>query len=736
MDFPEEITMRSAAVRADARSHGFDEALTRVRAGAAPEQAAQTLLGQLNTAEKLGLLDGDAPFWPAMFDIVRNGYNARPLVAGAVPRLGIPGIRWVDGPRGCAIPGSTCFPVTMARGATWDTELEERVGEAIGREIRAQGGNYSGCVVVNLLRHPGWGRAQETYGEDPVLLGAMGVAMTRGAQRQVMAAVKHYACNSIENARFTLDVQVDEATLHEVYLPHFREVVESGVAGISTAYNRVNGVYCGEHPELLDSIPRGEWGFRGIVSSDFVLGLRDPVGSLQAGLDVEMPVRQQRARALPAALTDGRLSMTEVDRSTLRILATQLRHLAALDPAEPPRSVVASAAHRALSREVAQRSMVLLRNAVVGEGPVLPLEAGRIRRVAVLGRLADQPNIGDHGSSDVHPPQVSTALDGLRAALPQAQLVYDSGGNLERATAIASDADACVVVVGYTGDDEGERFVPEAEQFRLFPPPANLPGMPQLLHWLARRVAQTGGDRRDLGLRPEDRRLLAAAAAANPRTIAVVVAGSAVLIDRKLREQLGALLLAWYPGMEGGHALADVLLGIVEPGGRLPFVIPEDADQLPYFDPDARAIAYDRWWGYRLLDRAGHTPAYAFGYGLGYTRFAFDSLVVTATDKGLQAELGVTNTGARDGSAVVQVYGGPADPDGGRPRRQLLGFARVELAAGATCRVRVNTSLRPLSRRIGTGHWSLPAGRYLIEAAQHAGDLQALAVELELGAGV
>src|SRR5690348_15080838 len=196
----------------------------------------------------------------------------------------------------------------MGRGATFDRDLERRVGEVMGIEARAQGCNLSGAVCINLLRHPAWGRAQETYGEEPALLGEMGAALARGAQRHVMACVKHYACNSMENARFTVDVRVDERALHEVYLPHFRAVVDAGVTAVMSAYNSVNGEWCGQNRTLLTEILRDEWGFAGFVMSDFIWGLRDPVGSLAAGLDVEMPFAQQRAAALPAALAAGTAS--------------------------------------------------------------------------------------------------------------------------------------------------------------------------------------------------------------------------------------------------------------------------------------------------------------------------------------------------------------------------------------------------------------------------------------------
>ena len=395
-------------VRAEPDVTSFAQGVAAVRAGGDPDAVARSLLEQMTEAERLGLLDGDEPFWPGMPDMMAKGYNLEPIVAGAVPRLGVPGIRFSDGPRGAVIGQSTAFPVPMARGATWDPDLEERVGEAIGAEIRAQGGNFFGGVCVNLLRHPAWGRAQETYGEEPLLLALMGTALARGAQRHVMACVKHYAGNSMENARFRVDVEIDLSTLHEVYLPHFRAVVEAGVASVMSAYNSVNGEWCGQNRALLTEILREEWGFDGFVMSDFIWGVRDPVGSLAAGLDIEMPFAQQRARTLAEALGAGAASWDDVDRAGRRILQTQLSSAAAVSDVPPTRDIVASAEHRALALEVAARSMVLLRNEAVDGRLVLPLAAEQLSRLAVLGRLADVPNTGDHGSSDVRAPSVVT----------------------------------------------------------------------------------------------------------------------------------------------------------------------------------------------------------------------------------------------------------------------------------------------------------------------------------------
>ncbi len=319
---------------------------------------------------------------------------------------------------------ATCFPVTMARGATWDPELEERVGDAIGRELRAVGADLYGGVCVNLLRHPAWGRAQETYGEDPFHVGEMGAALTRGIQRHAMACVKHFACNSMENARFVVDITVDEASLHDVYLPHFKRIVDEGVAAVMSAYNRVNGAWCGENEELLTGVLRLEWGFKGFVISDWILGLRDAARSLRAGLDVEMPYRMIRAGGLRRALDEGAVSWDEVDRAAERVVATRLRFEAILDSPSPGREILANPDHRALAREVSARSVVLLRNEPVDGQPILPLALPRGATLALFGRLASEVNLGDGGSSDVWAPEVATVADGLRAALPDIAVVH------------------------------------------------------------------------------------------------------------------------------------------------------------------------------------------------------------------------------------------------------------------------------------------------------------------------
>jgi beta-glucosidase-like glycosyl hydrolase len=702
----------------------FADALDRVRAGADPGKEAGALLAELTPEEKLWLLDGDDDFWPGLTEM-SAAYNLRPIVMGAVDRLGIPGLRFSDGPRGVVMGRSTAFPVSMARGATWDLALEEQVGLAIGREMRAQGANFFGGVCINLPRHPAWGRIQETYGEDPLLLGEFGAALVRGVHRNAMAVAKHYALNSMENARFKVDVQADDATLHEVFLAHFRRVVEEGVDGIMTAYNSVNGEWAGQNEALMEGVLRGRWGFEGVTVSDFIWGLRDPAKSLRHGLDVEEPFRQQRAEKLPALLESGVVSWDDVDRAARRILRTQLAFYASDLEDEPTADVVFSADHRNLAREVSRASIVLLKN-----DSVLPLNPAELKTIAVVGRLADVPNTGDHGSSDVRSPEVITALRGLSAALPGVRVKRATNDEPQAAAEAARDADLAVVVVGYTAEDEGEYVGADATAdpalLALYPP-APESADPSMANGVM--VGAMGGDRASLRLLPSDVAVIQAVAQANPRTIVVIVTAGAVITE-EWRSSVPAVLIGWYGGVEGGHALADVLLGKVDASGRLPYSIPADESHLPFFDREATSIVYDKWFGQRLLDRDGVEAAFPLGFGLSYTSFDISELSVSAvSNEKFTADVTVTNTGERDGRHVVQLYGVVEADD--FPRRVLLGFAPVTLAAGASTKLTVNGSVRPLLRWTADS-FAPAATTAIVEAAAHSGDPAAATAQLHL----
>ncbi len=700
----------------------FSDAAARVAIGADPRSEAEALVGHLSDDEVIDLLDGDTPFWPGVTDMTHGGYYTHAWPAASNARLGIPGIAFTDGPRGVVIGNATCFPVAMARAASFDVELEAAIGDVIGLEARAAGATYFGGVCVNLLRHPGWGRAQETYGEDPYQLGEFGAALTEGVQRHVLACVKHFACNSMENARFTVDVQADDRALHEVYFPHFRRVVEAGVASVMSSYNSLNGEWCGESPALLTRVLRDEWGFDGFVITDFIFGLRDSVTSVRAGLDVEMPFAQQRARALRDALATGEITRAELAAPATRTVSTLLRFAAVLAAPRPPVTVLAAPEHRALARRAAQESIVLLTN----RDDLVPVDSGALRRVAVVGRLARVANLGDGGSSAVHPPTVVTPLEGLRAALPDVDLVAAD----DDAT-IAIGADLAVVVVGYTKADEGE-FVDGSTSgalFHLFPPlddprlgtDAPMPEFPAAPP--ARRlerdeaVMAAGGDRRSLRLSAGDEALIEAVAALHPNPVVVVMSGSAVVMP--WAGSVGAVMMLWYPGMEGGHALADVVLGAVAPSGRLPFAVPSDEQDLVPFDPDATTATYDLFHGQWHLDRAGTPAAFPFGFGLSTTDFVLSDFTLTGADS---AGITVSNVGARDAATVVQIYAGYPDSQFERPRWRLVGFGRTGIVvAGTSEAMDLAIDLGMLDVRVD-GAMVREPGVVEVRAAFHAAD--------------
>lgn len=706
----------------------YDEARRSLASGTEPELAAAQLVAEMTPEEKLWCLDGDAPTWAGLRFLGEDGYHLAPFRAAQVERLGIPGIAFSDGPRGAVVGNATAFPVSMARGATWDPELEERVGDAIGRELRAVGATLTGAVCVNVLRHPAWGRAQETYGEDPFHVGELGAALTRGLQRHVMACVKHFACNSMENARFAVDIEVDEVALHEVFLPHFRRIVDEGVASVMSAYNSVNGHWCGQNQALLTDILRHEWGFGGFVISDWIFGVRNAATSVRAGLDVEMPYRMVRAQHLRKALDHGEVSWKDVDDSVTRLVATLLRFDEVLSAPAPPRQVLGAPEHRALAREVAARSVVLLRNEGIEGSPVLPLQAGS--QVAVLGPLADSVNIGDGGSSDVWDLECQTVLDGLRQVY---QVIEDPAG-----------ADAVVIVVGCTYLDEGEYIgSTEASLPAMFPPADE----PEVVRHFEESIADLppsakpprlsgrqqgfgiGGDRASLRLRDQDVELIRTAAAANPRTVVVIQAGSAIITNEWI-DRVGAVVQAWYGGCQAGPGLADVLTGTVNPSGRLPFSVPMDKADLPPFDPDATSFRYDRWHGWWHLRRAARPAAFPFGFGLSYTTFALVGAQVELEQGVVRIQGVVANTGTRSGADVVQVYAEATDPEA--PAR-LVGFARVEVPAGDERSFEVIVSLDCLASRDPQSHAWIPAhGSYHFLVARHAGDAAAIGATVEI----
>jgi beta-glucosidase len=653
---------------------------------------ARKLMAGMTLQEKVLQMSGDTSMWDLikLITVEKGKYNDRPIHAGANRRLAIPPIAFSDGSRGVILNHSTCFPVAMARGASWDPELERRVGDVVGREIRAQGGNLYGGICINLLRHPSWGRAQETYGEDPYLLGEMGAALAGAVQRHnVMGTAKHYALNSIEETRTKVDARADERTLREVYLPHFKRLVDADVAAVMSAYNKVNGDYCGESHHLLREILKDDWGFRGFVMSDFFAGVYDGAKGANAGLDLEMPWTSAYGKKLITAVEMAQVAPAVIDEAVLRLLRRKIEYATRPDPMAYPASMVRAAEHAMLTREVAEKSMVLLRN----EGALLPLDRGRLKTLAVVGPRADSPNLGDYGSSRVYPPAVVTPLEGFRSYLGgSVEVVHETGADLARVRVAVKGADAAVVLVGFDHSDEGE-YIPQK---------------PNKDEW--------GGDREDLALKAADRALVEAAAAENGRTIVVLVGGAAITVEG-WRDKVGAILMAFYPGEQGGAALARVLFGDVNPSGKLPFTVPKDPSQLPPFDNRSLSVEYGYYHGYTLLEKKGQEPAYPFGHGLSYTSYAYANLALDAREvkEGgtVEASVDVANTGARGGEEIVQLYVGFAGSKVDRPVKLLRGFAKVALGPGETKRVKLPVKVKDLA------YYDPQTKTWLLERMEH-----------------
>jgi len=573
-------------------------------------------------------------------------------------RLSIPGFRMVDGPRGVRAGNATAFPVGMARGATWDPALERLVGDAIAKEAVAKGANVLLAPTMNLLRHPGWGRAQETYGEDTHHMTVMSAAFIEGAQQHLIATAKHYALNSIEDTRFEVDVSTDERTLREIYLRHFRHaVMQTGVGAVMSAYNSVNGFYCAENEHLVRDILKDEWGFDGFVMSDWFLGVHSTTESALAGLDVEMPAPVFYGPKLRDAVDGGDVPISIIDDAVTRIVTTKLRFDIA-QPAAFGDEVVESDEHIELAREVARRSITLLKN-----DAALPLGSGD--SIALVGSLAATANLGDDGSSAVHPSSSISPLAGLEALANEVTLIDNDAPTTSDEASIAA-ADAAVVVVGLTGEDEGEN------------------------------LGTSGGDRDSLSLSAAHVALIQQVAAISPRTIVVVEAGSAILVEDWL-DSIQGLLMAYYPGQAGGDALAEILLGVTNPSGKLPFSVPVSEDQLVPFIHDEPAVSYDYLHGYRHLASTGEAPRFFFGFGLSYTTFDFGELTASMSEQGLSASIDVTNTGSVAGEEVVQLYLSYPSSNVERPPHELKAFARVALEPGETKTVTLDVAAESLA---------------------------------------
>ncbi|MGZ4567573.1 MAG: glycoside hydrolase family 3 C-terminal domain-containing protein [Blastococcus sp.] len=625
----------------------------------------------------------------------------------AVEEAGVPSVVLTDGPHGVrrqqgdfgqvglldSAP-ATCFPPAVAVGSSWDPELAERLGAAVGREARALGVPVVLGPGVNIKRSPLCGRNFEYYSEDPLLAGVLGAAHVRGQQGQgVGASVKHFAANNQETQRMQVSADVDERTLREIYLPAFERVVtEAQPATVMCAYNKINGVYASQHRWLLTDVLRDEWGFGGAVVSDWG-GVDDRVAALEAGLDLQMPGDHGVGNRLVIdAVEAGRLDEAVVDRSVRRVAALA-------DLVAEPTGGFDVDAHHALARELAAGCAVLLKN----DGGTLPLAPDA--RIAVVGEFARTPRYQGGGSSHVNATRVDDALGALQELLGTT-VPFASGFDLDGsgdadalrddALAIARAADVTVVFAGLAEDDESEGF-----------------------------------DRTALDLPPAQVELIGAVAAVSPRTVVVLSTGGVVTLEG-WHDDVDAVLAGFLLGQAGGGALADLLVGRADPSGRLAETIPlrlQDTPSYLNFPGEQGHVRYGEgvMVGYRHFVTTEAAVRYPFGHGLSYTTVETSGLQVQPTgDDTATVSLTVTNTGERAGRHVVQVYVATSAGPVRRPARELRAFTKVSLAPGESRTVGFELDRRAFAYwDVRESGWVVAPGDYTVEIGRSATDIVA-----------
>jgi len=780
-----------------------------------------------------------------------------------VERLGVPSIRVTDCGHGVTSTGTddtcaTSFPTAVGQAATWNTDLLERMGVALAHEVRAKGNAMLLGPMVNIHRMPLNGRSYECYSEDPLLAGKMAAALIRGIQSQdIGACIKGCTANNQQADQTQLNVIVDERTLREIYLPNFRiPVAEARPWAIMTCYNGLNGHHSSDNRHLLTEIVKDEWGFDGFIVCDW-RGTHSP-DVLTSGLDIEMPGpgKFMRQQDVLGALGDGRMTEDDLDDHVRRLLRVVFRtgladgdtahHVAELD----------SPAHRELARQVAEESIVLLKNS----GDLLPLDASSLKTIAVVGPNAEQPRLGGGGSASVAPFYAVSPLDGLRNRCGGAvRVLYEEGcsflgemvvvypqylspaGGAEGDEGLRAeffnnqhlDGTPALTTVhrqidfaygwaapgprvqrgGWSVRYSGTLTPPVTGRYRIGAacrnggfrlyvggellidqwgtPPAegeapiqhdvvaghraldlvaaepvevrleyrkaanksalrlewDVPGWGDSVARAAAAAAEAdvamvcaglcntfeGGtnDRKGIRLPGRQVELIRAVAAANPNTVVVLSNGTPIDV-RDWIDHARAVLETWYPGQEGGNALARILFGDVNPSGRLPDTFPLRLEDNPAWDNypgDGTSVRYDEgvFVGYRHYDTRGIEPAFPFGFGLSYTEFAYSNLRLSSDamtgDETVEVSVDVANTGDRPGKDVVQLYVRDVEASVPRPLRELKGFAKVELRPGGSTTVRFALDRMALSYfDVERNRWHAEPGAFDVQVGRHSRD--------------
>ncbi|MGA2921720.1 MAG: glycoside hydrolase family 3 C-terminal domain-containing protein [Candidatus Sulfotelmatobacter sp.] len=651
------------------------------------EQRVQDLLSRMTLQEKVAMLSGT--------DWMQSVPNQR---------LGIPSIKMADGPLGIRSwsgPSSetsaefaktkvttTAFPAGVAMAATWDTELVESEGQAIGQEVKALGRDMILGPTVNINRTPLWGRNFEGYGEDPYLTTRLALAYIKGVQGEgVIATVKHFAANNQEFERHRINAIVDQRALNEIYLPAFKAAVEEGgVWSVMSAYNRLNGTYCAENSALLKDVLQKQWNFKGFVVSDWG-STYSTAGTVNAGMDLEMPggqpmkewLRKPKTQAagngggwlvsekvLPE-ISAGKISTATVDDNVSRMLRVMFIS-GQFDKPHTATGEIDTPEQRAVARKAATEGIVLLKNA----GALLPLDLSKIHSIAVIGPSAAVARTGGGGSSLVTPKYSVAPLKGIQdRAGDRLQVGYALGVGMEgedpskdspeareqlrqEAVNAAAKTDAAIVVVGRYPKLESEDF-----------------------------------DIKSLDLPAGQDALIEAVAKANKNTIVVINAGGPVIMSKWIA-QVPAILDMWYGGQEGGNAIADVLFGDADPSGKLPVSFVKqwkDSPAYGHYPGENLQVDYAEgiYLGYRYFDKQKIEPLFPFGFGLSYTKFDYSDLKISPNQTSgapVEVSLSVRNSGSRSGAEVVELYVHDGHSSGDRPVQELKGFQRIALAAG------------------------------------------------------
>lgn len=653
----------------------------------------EELIRQMTLEEKAALCSGQGP-WHTQ----------------ALARLGLPALTLTDGPHGVRLATNpeklgewnhhpaTCFPTNSAMASSWNTDLAREVGNALAEECKALGVHVLLGPGINMKRSPLCGRNFEYYSEDPVLAGEMGAATVQGVQeRGVGTSVKHYACNNQEFERMSINAEVDERTLREIYLSAFERVVKKAKPWtVMCAYNRINGVYGAEHRYLLTDILRDEWGFDGLVVSDWG-AVNDRVEGIKAGLDLQMPGPAPRDdEKIAQAVRSGELDESVLDETVRRYLTLVFKALERESSTE-----VDFSAHHLLARKAAAECMVLLKN-----NGLLPLDAATLGSLAVIGRTAVEPRFQGGGSSQVNPTKIDIPLEEIKKLARDAAVTYAEGYPdndkidaelIAEAVSLAKQAEVAILFVG-----------------------------------LPDRIESEGYDRRDMDLPENQVRLIEEVAKVQQNVVVVLNNGAAVTMTPWI-DKVPAVLEAWLPGQAGGGAIADILFGKVNPSGKLSETFPVKlADNPSYlnFPGENGVVRYGEglFIGYRYYDKKQIRPLFPFGYGLSYTEFAYSDLKLDRTEMKdtdqLTVTLTVKNVGARAGKEVVQLYVSPKQSRLMRPDKELKGFAKVALEPGEAKTVTFTLSARDFAYYDPSYKtWVVETGDYEILAAKSAADV-------------